>query len=713
MSAIKIALLHILLAMAFHATAQTYISGRVTGIQGEALVGANVYIDQSIEGSVTDAEGRFGFSTSLNGNQTLVVSLIGYETKRTSFACQAKVELMVSLRESVTTLNAVSITAGNYEASDKKRTAVMSPLDVYSTSGSVGDVTGAFRTLPGSQVAPDDGRLLVRGGEAYETKTYMDGLLIGNPYNSKVPDLPTRGRFAPNLFSGTAFNTGGYSSEYGQALSSVMLLSSTDLELEPSTSFSLMSLGSELSQTWTTRTQSLEAGIGYYNMSAQHSLFQSRMNWTKPTESGNGHLIYRKQTDKGLLKAFVSGGKDHMSFEIPHQGQTTPMKVANQAGNLYSNISYRHSLSDKVSYQTGVALSTDRTEMNVDTMAIDTRETVIDMRLKVVADLHPQWKLITGVGNQTDLYRQDYQASPLNSVWHGNVNSHVVSQFVETEYHPIAKLALRVGLRGEYLSLGSGYHLSPRLSLAYQTSKSSQLSLAYGRFLQTPENDYLKFNPLLKPQTAQHFIASFQAGDAGSRLLRAEAYLKSYDKLVRVNPQAKTLPNGYSTTGNGYAKGIDLFFRDKTSVKNGEFWLSYSYIDTKRLYGEFPIKATPSFIAQHTVNVVSKYYIKQLTSQIGATYTLASGKTYHHPDKPGFMNSYTPNYADLSLSWSYLTQLKGNFTVFYVSVSNVGGRSNIYGYRSVQSANTSQQSLVAIGPDQKRFVFVGMFINLF
>lgn len=36
----------------------------------------------------------------------------------------------------------------------------------------------------------EEGRLFVRGGEAYETKTFMDGMLIHTPYFSKTPDLP-------------------------------------------------------------------------------------------------------------------------------------------------------------------------------------------------------------------------------------------------------------------------------------------------------------------------------------------------------------------------------------------------------------------------------------------------------------------------------------------------------------------------------------------
>jgi hypothetical protein len=125
----------------------------------------------------------------------------------------------------------------------------MKPLDIYTTPSANGDVMAAMRTMPGTQTAADDGRLMVRGGDVYETKTYIDGLIAAEPYYSKTPDIATRGRFAPSLFSGVMFSSGGYSAEYGQALSSVLVLNSNDLAAEDVTGVSLMSIGGEANTT--------------------------------------------------------------------------------------------------------------------------------------------------------------------------------------------------------------------------------------------------------------------------------------------------------------------------------------------------------------------------------------------------------------------------------------------------------------------------------
>ncbi|SVE63984.1 uncharacterized protein METZ01_LOCUS516838, partial [marine metagenome] len=128
----------------------------------------------------------------------------------------------IILKQSVSQMNEVVITAGSFEASDENRAAILKPLDIVTTAGARGDIAGALQALPGSQPQNEKEGLFVRGGDAVESKTIVDGLVIQNPYDSSVPDIPQRGRFTPFEFEGTIFSTGGYSAQYGQALSSVV-----------------------------------------------------------------------------------------------------------------------------------------------------------------------------------------------------------------------------------------------------------------------------------------------------------------------------------------------------------------------------------------------------------------------------------------------------------------------------------------------------------
>ena len=120
--------------------------------------------------------------------------------------------------------------------------------DVYKRQ----DIYSALETLPGTQQIGETEGLFVRGGSANETKTIIDDMTVQNPFYSSVPDIPSRGRFSAFQFKGTVFSTGGYSAQYGQALSSVLVLKTQDLAPKNLTAISIMALGfgGSHSQSW-------------------------------------------------------------------------------------------------------------------------------------------------------------------------------------------------------------------------------------------------------------------------------------------------------------------------------------------------------------------------------------------------------------------------------------------------------------------------------
>ena len=202
-------------------SAQTTVSGVVKDEQGEPVFGANVYLKGTYDGTATDEKGFFSFSSSEKGIQTLVVSFLSFEEYAKKGAITSFKNLEIRLREDVNTLDAVTINAGTFKAGDQAKVTALKPLDVVTTAGSMGDFVAALQTLPGTSNVSEDGRLFVRGGEANETQMFIDGMRVFTPYTPSANNIPSRGRFSPFLFKGISFSTGGYSAEYGQALSSV------------------------------------------------------------------------------------------------------------------------------------------------------------------------------------------------------------------------------------------------------------------------------------------------------------------------------------------------------------------------------------------------------------------------------------------------------------------------------------------------------------
>ncbi len=223
-------------------------------------------------------------------------------------------------------------------------------------------------------------------------------------------------------------------------------------------------------------------------------------------------------------------------------------------------------------------------------------------------------------------------------------------------------------------------------------------------------------------QLATHYIANWQWSH-DTRTLRLEGYYKKYDKLVWEPPVAGQIynPNIYryaipgmtiTNGGNGYAQGIDLFWRDKKTFKNVDYWVSYSYIDTKRKYMNYPIAATPTYIANNNLNLVGKYWIDKWKVNLSGTYSYASGRPYYNSpayalDNTKFLTDRTPDYNSLSVTAAYLHSFGKWFTVFYVSVENVTNQKNIFGYRYNALGEKSP-----IVPALYRTIFFGVNMSL-
>jgi len=712
MQTTKTILTLILLIIGSSTFAQIIISGKVLAKNGEPIPGVNIFIENTYDGASSDGEGNFSFKTSEAGTQQLTASFIGYKTWQKQVNLSANINIQINLQESVNTLDAVTITAGSFAADDESRASVMKPLDVYTTPSANGDIMAAIRTMPGTQASADDGRLLVRGGDSYETATYVDGLIAAKPYYSKTPDVATRGRFAPSLFSGVQFNTGGYSAEYGQALSSVLVLNSNDLAEKDVSGVSLMSIGLEANNTKRWDKTSLTLSGSYMNFKPYDKIFNRNIDWVKPVEAMNGSAIFRcKPSSTGLFKAYVTTDWGDLSYNAPDRTDRGSMLISNTGTTVYSNLSYRDCFSEKSCYRIGVSTTYQGDKVGLDFDDVDTKEFNIETRFAVIHDISDGVKLSWGANETYNKYNQDYVEYEGNT-YHSDFNDHLVAAFVEPEIKFSKNLAIRPGLRSEYSTVIGKWNVAPRFAVALKTGKESQLSGAWGLYHQTPQADYLKLNTKLNFEKATHYILSYQFGKVSERLFRAEAYYKTYNDLITYEAGENGLPAKLQNNGSGYAGGFDIFWRDQKSIKGFDYWVTYSFIDTKRKYKFYPEKATPEFISDHTVSIVGKYWINRINTQVGMSYTAASGRPYNNPNSSVFNGEQTKMYSDLSLNFSHIFYIGNQYSVLYCSVNNVLGNNNVLSYRPTEFANAQgDYSMVPVKRDIKRMVFVGLFLN--
>jgi hypothetical protein len=534
---------------------------------------------------------------------------------------------------------------------------------------------------------------------------------VENPFFSATPDVPQRGRFSPFLVKGMAFGTGGYSAQYGQALSSVLLLTSQDLPAQSQSSIGLTAVGPSLSHTQRWQKTSVAVEGDYVNLSPLFAVVRQNVDWGRPPEKTGTALTVRHQpTPTSLVKGYgtYSHSRSAMRFRDPLDAdQYNDFALVNR--NAYANATYRNAFAEgKWVAEAGLSYSynDDRIRLNHDRLGRHQERTQARGTLRRV--FSDKVSLVTG--GEVHLYHFRSGRSP----WETRRRDVYAAFFAESEVYLTRKLAGRVGVRGEYSRLLTAFNAAPRLSMAYQTGEHSQVSLAFGQFYQQPENHYLLVNPNLGFEKATHYILNYQLM-RNTRTFRVEGYYKAYDRLVReyaplpFDPDRHRYPAGPTDNGgHGYARGVDLFWRDQKTFKNIDYWVSYSLLDTRRKYRNFLAEATPTFASRHNVSLVYKQFVARMRSNLSATYNLASGRPYYNPRAERFLGDRTRPYHALGVNLSYLTQIRGHFTVLVASATNVLGTRNVFGYR--YSPDGTQRT--PIGQAADRGFFLGTFVSL-
>ncbi|MBK8506737.1 MAG: TonB-dependent receptor [Saprospiraceae bacterium] len=692
----------------FSGFCQTTLEGTVMDRKGNTLIGASVYLKNTLDGTSTDENGKFEFSTTETGSQTLVVSSISYETQEAVIQMgNSTLSFKIHLKDSPTVLGAVVVSAGTMEVNNEQEVAVLSTLDILTTAGAGADIAGAMRTLPGAQQAGAETGLFVRGGDASEAKFVIDGLTVQNPFESDAPGVSQRSRFTPFQFKGVAFSSGGYSARYGQALSSILELNTLDFP-DVSTinlGFSFANASFSGSKLWD-RT-ALEGGVNYTNISPFLKLANTNYDFYEAPKGVDGNIRFvAKSGEKGLFKVMALSSKIKGGIRLPDPftpGAVIPFSTDNE--NHYSNISYRF-LSEKWSF-----FSTASGSYNIEKFGFgDIPSQNDDWRInwRGEAGFYPSEKFRWLVGSEI----QRYSLQNSYDVYKRAFDETLTALFVEGEWRPLNAFAIKPGLRYEGSQLLNKSALAPRLSLAVRTGEKSQVSLAGGVFHQDPDDRYLLSGYTPDFTRSYHYLANYQWSQP-NQIFRIEGYYKVYDQLIR-ELNVDYDPNPYrfvmgqvDNSGTGYASGVDFFWRDRRSVKNLDYWISYSYIDSERSYANYPIQATPDFIADHTLNLTTKYYIEKWKLNINLSYAFATGRPYYNPTEE-FLSSSTPNYQNLAFTAAYLTNIGKWFTVFYARLDNIANRKNIFGYRYSPDGNFRYP----IEPAIYRSIFLGVFMSL-
>jgi len=715
---------------------QATIKGIVRDNKNNPIGGASITIKDSYDGATSDSTGNYSFKTTEKGQQILVITNLGYKPFEQLIKLENGVlTIDASLKQEITELTAVVLTAGTFEASDRKRaSAVLDPIDIVTTASANGDITGALKTLPGAQQVGESEGLFVRGGTAAETKTFIDGTLVNNFFYSGVPNIAQFGRFSPFIFKGTVFSTGGYSALYGQALSSALILESIDLPEQTSANIGLTVLNGSAGYQHLAKNKKSSWGVsyGYTDLSLAFGIIKQKQDYSKVPAYHNLDGNFRIKTSKtGILKYYGYYSSNKLAFttnSIDSLGYLDRFAIKNN--NQYHNVSWKENLPKRWKINIGTSYTNNNDDINGGMQDLNNNDVVLSglefKQFKVnTKGNYFNAKLILEKkfkGLSAFRFGTEYNYSNDNLVYTtyndqqfpNTVKEHIKAFFAEGDVYATNDLAIKGGLRLEHSSILEKVNVAPGFSLAYKLGKGSQASLAYGIFYQNPERRYLPSPNALDFMKATHYIAQFQKV-ANQQSFRAEVFYKKYDNLVKTGTTGFT-EAAINNNGFGDAKGIEFFWRDKKTIKDFDYWISYSYLDTKRDFLNFPFAIAPNFAAKHTASVIGKKFLQKIKTNLNIAYNYASGRPYYNIGFDGTNYKFNdrgtiPDYHNVSFAINYLPFIgkkdPKSFAVYVFQVSNIFNIKQTYGYQYSYNGYRKE----AIVPTSRMFVFIGAFIS--
>lgn len=669
----RIAHIIIMLLIACTAMSQTTVTGTITDGR-EPLAGANVFIIGTIDGCLTDSLGRFSFYTGKTGELTLRVTFMGFEDY--TLTTSQPTDLLITMRERATSIDEVVITASTYSFGKSDNFKTMDALDVVMAGNSCGDIVAALQSLPGTQKVGENGKLYVRGGESDECQTFVNGMHVLVPYSTNVENNTVRGRFSPFLFKGINFSLGGYGGEYGQALSSVLPMETTDVATGDKLGVSGSLVDWNLGGTKAFTKSSLSFNADYISMGLYNALFPDRMDWSRP---------YRKLSGEGQYKAELSSAsvlKTYVGYDFTSVGQHIDERsLSLYEHNIYANSTLKTHIGRGYSLFTGIANSTVISDID-DALTLGDHYHNLRNEIHLKADIRKVCSSVLKMSAGIEAYLR--HSTLRYDTSHYRLDYHLPGAHADAQVRIAPQLFLNLSARAEYASYDGHWLLMPRATLSYVPGKRFQLSAMIGRYSQTANDDYIaRSGGRLNQSTADHAILSMQYSTP-RLLLRIEPYYKKYHHLPLL------CDGTYKADGYGTSRGFDIFIENHSLVKNLTTTLSYSFNDSERLYLDYAKPQTPDYASRHNLRLTLKYAIGKTI--IGLAESYASPRYYPAGD--------TPYYHSIDANLTWLVSPK---VIVYTSLNNILGRTNIFRYNTDGSPVTATRD---------RFFYIGIFVSL-
>lgn len=645
-------------------------TGKIKGFvydkeSGEPVLFTNVIVKGTTLGAATDVNGYYTITNVPVGDQTLVVTYLGYDTLKTSVKVRANNIETVNLyvEKSSVKLSEVQVTAARQEALTEVRTSVttLTPKQMKQipTVSGESDLAQVLQVQPGVVFTGDQGgQLYIRGGSPIQNKVLLDGMIIYNPFHS----IGFFSVFETDIIKTADIYTGGYNAEFGDRISSIMDIKTRDgnrKKFSGKLAFNPFGANAILEGP-IIKLREDRGGSLTYLISGKTSYLKYTSKALYPyVNNGNGLPFNFTDIFAKLTYSSNSGSKVNL-FGFSFNDQVTYQSINNYKWNSFGvgvNVLVVPAGS-QVLLEPYFNYSNYKIELNTSGISGRRFSSIGGFRggmnftyyfgkseLKFgpfLQGFQTQYEFTNSVGTQVgadDAYNTtDFGAyAKFKWSWRDKI---VFEPSFRLHYYAslgVASPEPRLGLKWnitKWLRFKYAFGLYAQ-NLISAKSDRDVVNLFYG-YLTAPENLPKQFdgkdvkNPL---QRAMHNIAGFEV-DLGKRItLNVEGYYKNFLQLTNVNrnklfadtPENSQVPDQLKKDfiiENGKAMGIDFVF--KYNYKRLYIWAVYSLSKVTRYDGIS--EYYPLFDRRHNVNLVASYkFGKDLNWEASVRWNLGSG----------------------------------------------------------------------------------------
>jgi len=680
------------------------IEGRVIDENQKPLPYENVFILNTADGSMSGDDGTFTFTTTQKGNVTLVASMIGYKKFTKEIALSSKkITVKIELEESIVNLKEVIVAASSY-GSEKEKGLVISRIDVLTTPGGAADIFQSLKTLPGLTQVSESAELYVRGGDPIETLTMIDGAAFYHPFTFESAYGGLFSNLNQSAVKGMYFSSGGFSAKYGNVLSGVL-----DIETRNQPERNLYQFGLSLANaSFSADIPLQENKFGMY--------FDIRQSFTKPifwlnggldrmtvspvSRNGTGGIVY-SYSQSGKLKLFfiVADDKQGVNVDRPEYNGT----FNGNSKNLFVNLRNTDILFSNLIMKNSLAYNKYSNQWLLGLLDITKTDFVYTFRSDFELSISSANKILWGVEYENrdvkfvgKIPEQDFDIRPegQSTIIDAFFKGSRIGGYTELQSaNPfgLKNISVSCGVRFDRIPELNLNWIDPRSSLGYRLSEKSTIKFGWGIFHQLPDPRFFRAedgNPNLKSMRADHYVVSYDYSIDEQNSFRFELYHKNYKDL----PKENNILN-YNNSGSGFANGVDLILKG-TLPLGFTGWVSYGYINTKRIWLDYDELTSSSFDITHNFSLVLKYNLAELW-QIGINAKYATGRPYtpvngsiYRNDLKLFEPIYAPTNSDrfpdykrVDLRITHFNQIFGNVPiVVYMEGLNILNFTNIFGY---------------------------------